>query len=325
MTAFDMTSISFTPRLLEMQAQSMRCEGDLAVCNRECERLYGEHQLELEEPCKLAVVEHFAMRGLVRGAGKCFPQEARVIERRRGSISIGAVQVGDELASARGFFSPVVALLHANHTDTASYVRLRCDSGLQLHISPEHLVRARQKVPCGGRASGDAGQGARWAWLAAQDVLPGSELEDACGAPALVVEVLRASLRGIFAPLTRSGTLVVDGVLCSCYAPPAAWAVSHEACHVAMAPLRLLAGLREAVEWCTEEEGGQDQGPVLTAEVVWLLPRYGSDVSVHPWASGLLWAACLAQEKASRWQTWCAPHLGGAVSPADGCLPEGRW
>merc|ERR1712226_1757819 len=51
--SFAEVTINFQPRVQEMEAQGMQCEADMAVCNRECERLFGERQVELEEPCKL--------------------------------------------------------------------------------------------------------------------------------------------------------------------------------------------------------------------------------------------------------------------------------
>merc|ERR1711972_658764 len=58
--------------------------------------------------------------------------------------------------------------------------------------------------------------------------------------------------KGVYAPLTECGTVVVEGILCSCYAdifPGTAMsfisrlAAAHEAAHSALFPLRLVARL----------------------------------------------------------------------------------
>jgi len=279
-TSFKEIFIKFLPRDPAPESTEMPCEDDMAICNRECERLYGEQESEMQEPCKLAVASEFGGRGL------CFPGSATVQERRRGTILVGDVRIGDELIAAGGKHSRVVAFLHTKADTVEVYLKIhyRRTDGSEgcLAVSPAHLVCVRK-------------DGAEWDWVAAQDVRPGSDLEDERGKAALVQAVHRACGVGAFAPLTISGDLVVDGVLCSCYAPPAAWEVPHGACHASMAPLRLLDSTKIAVESFTHFKGAKD--PLLTVEALWLLPSM-QDASIHPWASGLLRTAMLARAAA---------------------------
>jgi hypothetical protein len=199
-----------------------------------------------------------------------------------------------------------VALLHSRACGCVLYLRIRVESGKELHVSPQHLIRARrQQVWAPGELSpsnepvgdtvplGYENVEASPRWLAAQDIRPGDELEDASSNPMVVCEIARACRQGAFAPLTANGTLLVDGFLCSCYAPPPAWAIPHELCHSAMMPLRALDNLRSVVEdWSRDDD---TKVPLLTAEAIWVLPQVG-DPTIHPWASGLL--RCVSFTKA---------------------------
>ena len=59
--------------------------------------------------------------------------------------------------------------------------------------------------------------------------------------PTRVRSVLYQELVGVFAPLTSSGTLLVDGLLASCYADVG----SHRMAHVAALPVRTFPRLLE--------------------------------------------------------------------------------
>eukprot|EP00929_Paragymnodinium_shiwhaense_P009884 TRINITY_DN114275_c0_g1_i1.p1 TRINITY_DN114275_c0_g1~~TRINITY_DN114275_c0_g1_i1.p1 ORF type:complete len:391 (+),score=96.30 TRINITY_DN114275_c0_g1_i1:113-1285(+) len=313
-SSFSQVAINFNPRVPELQAQSMRCENDMAVCNRECERLYGDRQSEMEEPCKLAVVQRFA------GAGSCFPSSASVQERRRGAIRMCDVRVGDELAVDGDAFSRVVALLHDSPRAVVLYLRIKYgadDATGELCISPQHLLRVRRRLRQPVEGDRELRREDEWDWLASQDVRSGDDLEAADGLPLRVHAVQRCVLNGAFAPATATGTLLVDGVLCSCYAPPAIWGVPHSLCHRAMAPLRVLDGVRTVVEKLSETPvlDGRKDDPVLTLDAVWFLPK-GEDPTIHPYASGLLQSAHALQSLRYRWKRASSMMLGGPAAVA---------
>jgi len=205
-------------------------------------------------------------------------------------------QFNGELAAAGGVYSRVVALLHSKACTTEIYLKICYRSGDAaggcLTISPEHLLRVRE-----GGASSQSFAATGWDWMPAENVRPGDQLEYDNGQPVVVQSVSRACCVGAFAPLTVCGQLLVDGVLCSCYAPPAAWEVPHSACHTAMLPLRFLDTTKQAVEHWTRFEGAKD--PLLTVDALWLLPST-DDASMHPWASGLLQTAGIARDLAQQ-------------------------
>uniref|UniRef100_A0A7S4QDF5 Hedgehog protein Hint domain-containing protein n=1 Tax=Alexandrium monilatum TaxID=311494 RepID=A0A7S4QDF5_9DINO len=251
----------------------------------------------------------------------CFPGLATVRERRRGVIRISTVGVGDELVGLDNAPSRVIALLHANADVLAEYLHLE-HAGGELAISSRHLLRARCRRR-GGRRHFDEVQlremaGATpssasravvhergipedtaWEWVAAEAIRPGDQLQDAHGQPSAVRVVRRAEHRGAFAPLTADSAVLVDGVLCSCFAPPQVWPFPHATCHAAMLPLRLLDGLRLAAERWSRPGGGKE--PLLTVEALWLFPP-GGDCTLHPYAAGLLGATEIAAALHRLWK-----------------------
>lgn len=279
-TMFDQVTVSFQPRKQEMAAQEMKCDDDMASCTRECERLYGEQVPTHMEPCKVAVVEKFA-----GGGNSCFPAEASVCERKIGCMRISELRVGDELRTGSGnSFSPVVAFLHTDEQSFVEYMCISHSAGEDLHISPGHILRLLSRS-----------EGARW--VHAHLVRPGDMLHSGAG-PSMVSQVGTVRKQGAYAPLTASGQLLVEGVLCSCYASPPSLKLSHSICHTAMLPLRILNCVREAVETLSGKDGNQT--PLFTLDVVWFLPS-SSDTSVHPYAAGLLRLVNAALAFAPKW------------------------
>merc|ERR1719387_3264269 len=105
-------------------------------------------------------------------------------------------------------------MLHSKACTTEMYLKISCrcedSSSRCLTISPEHLMRVRQ---------GSGLAESSWDWMPAQNVRPDDWLEDERGEAVVVQSVSRACCVGAFAPLTVSGHLLVNGLLCSCYAP----------------------------------------------------------------------------------------------------------
>eukprot|EP00913_Durusdinium_trenchii_P029890 g28007.t1 len=152
----------------------------------------------------------------------CFPAASCVLERRRGVVRMEDVRVGDEL-DCGGVFSPVIAMLHrspggirgARHTSAGKTVRVGVEgSYVVIHfvsgavvISRNHLIQLQEETEEGPP---------RFCWVPAADVRVGQQLQNG----QRVISVTSAEATGLFAPLTLSSTLLVDGALCSCFAPP---------------------------------------------------------------------------------------------------------
>merc|ERR1712060_682535 len=111
-------------------------------------------------------------------------------------------------------------MMSAHHLILA---RCRCH-GAQSSYSSANSTGSK----CNGTST-HAWTGPLWSWMPAQRVRPGDELQDAGGKAVFVQDIHQVYCRGMFGPLTIDSTLFVDGVLCSCFAPPLTWSVPHVA------------------------------------------------------------------------------------------------
>ncbi|CAM9948687.1 unnamed protein product [Lampetra planeri] len=193
-------------------------------------------------------------------AGGCFPGAARALledgrTRRVGDLRRGdRVLVGDPALPARGpFFSDFVAFLDARPRERARLVAVETlRPRRSLLLTPAHLLFAAES-PAGpftarfasgvraghyvyvatvaaGRA-GDGGGGGGGASPRKRRLLQAARVE----------RVREAALpAALYAPATAHGTIVVEGVLASCYAATE----RHELAHWALAPMRAVLALR---------------------------------------------------------------------------------
>ncbi|CAK9052210.1 unnamed protein product [Durusdinium trenchii] len=200
----------------------------------------------------------------------CFPAASCVLERRRGVVRMEDVRVGDEL-DCGGVFSPVIAMLHRSPGEMMSYVVIHFVSGAVV-ISRNHLIQLQEETEEGPP---------RFCWVPAADVRVGQQLQNG----QRVISVTSAEATGLFAPLTLSSTLLVDGALCSCFAPPLELGLSHELCHRAMAPLRAWHQAKSTLESTTTPRW---LGCPLWTLEAWTPWTTSVSPTIHPYAASLL-------------------------------------
>lgn len=154
------------------------------------------------------------------------------------------LSVGDKVLSStddlgKPIYSDVVLFFHRQNNSRTAYYELLLEDGRQLTVTGSHLLHLASSssssvddvslddvnvVYAGNVRAGDR------IFVTSAEVGGAVKLR-----ASRIVRVTGARHRGLYAPLTRHGTVVVDGVLVSCYA----WVSSHRLAHAALLPARI--------------------------------------------------------------------------------------
>lgn len=185
-----------------------------------------------------------------------------------GDLRLGDYVLSFDRASKKLVFSEVILFLDRNPLDSRKFLRIKTDTGKSLVLTPSHLVLRLT-------------EGLDTEEVFAADLRPGDHVMVRSNPKLFVrdtiltMEVLWIDHGGVFAPLTRTGTLVVDDVLVSCYAIFNSQAVAH----LAFAPYRLYFNMKESFErfWTV----------ITTPSSVWkpkVQPTSEPPIGIHPYA-----------------------------------------
>jgi len=171
----------------------------------------------------------------VAGPGQCFPGEAEVALADGSKTRIDELNIGEEvlveMPAGGQRYEPVLAFLHQL---PGRHESLTVEHGLgTFRVSANHLVFVQDAE--GKRADKIAVQ------LKAGDSI---YLPSTAGGVERIVEVISVQSStvdsGMYAPLTASGTIIVDGIVASNYAThsQATW-IPHSVIHAAFLPVRV--------------------------------------------------------------------------------------
>jgi len=163
---------------------------------------------------------------------KCFPGEA-IAQVREGKVPVRDLKVGSEVLVSTGegdlTYEPVLGFLHYQRGQSdvnSTFVTIVHDHGV-FRASAGHIVFVRSGSGQADKTVGDLRIGDE-----IYDVTVGSSIQEATVAPSKIQEVrVETTTSGMFAPLTRSGTVVIDGTLASIYASPNGMSLPHSAVH----------------------------------------------------------------------------------------------
>ena len=128
----------------------------------------------------------------------CFSGDSTVEVLNRGIVAMKDLAIGDVVKVAGGKFSQLYSFGHYDQDVEASFISIHAGLEKPLVVSGDHMVFVE------GRA------------VAASAVRPGDKLSLVDGF-ATVKAIKNVNAVGVFAPFTKSGTIVVDGVVASNY------------------------------------------------------------------------------------------------------------
>jgi len=138
--------------------------------------------------------------------GICFSGSSLVEVKGKGIISIDQLNVGDEVRVGPDSFDHVFGFGHKTHSGKFSYLEIKTtENSNSLKISKSHMLFVV-----------DIGSGEIHA-VPASDVKVGNWLHTDSTIPAQVEDIISVFDEGAYAPFTKSGTIVVNGVVSSNY------------------------------------------------------------------------------------------------------------
>lgn len=180
------------------------------------------------------------------GGQSCFPANAKVYVKGKGPVCMSDLTHGDLLLcgdeqTGHLLFSPFIGYMHESAEATLTCVTVEAGSAEAdpgLRVSEEHLVFAA------------AAQDAPLVAVHAKELRAGDWISrvscDGDLRRVKISSVSKVSEQGLYAPLSQCGTVVVEGILCSCYTDSPhmpAWlrnmVSTHGIGHGALLPLRL--------------------------------------------------------------------------------------
>ncbi|XP_046377533.2 coiled-coil domain-containing protein 18-like isoform X2 [Haliotis rufescens] len=186
------------------------------------ERLISQKK-QLDEACLV----HFGKKFAEMNA--CFPVESLVQLFTGQIVSLSEVNIGDKLLCYDGngmpVYSPVYRFGHRQQYGHNTFMEISTKSRI-LKVSPNHHVHIGKSVCRKSTKAAIALEAGETALVLG---------EDGILVPEEVLSVSLTSGRGLYAPYTLCGTLVVDGVLASCYVDR----VTPLLAHWLLAPVRV--------------------------------------------------------------------------------------
>jgi hypothetical protein len=151
----------------------------------------------------------------------CFSSVDMVDVQGKGLVSMNSLKIGDYVLAGKEEYSRIYSFSHLDHGLKSKFLQIHAQ-GLEfpLEISKRHMLYVNDKM----RPASQVKEG---------DMLDGNKKVSA------IKEVER---RGVYAPVTESGTIVVNGVLASTYVSllDHSFVNMHTATHAVFAPHRMV-------------------------------------------------------------------------------------
>jgi len=157
---------------------------------------------------------------------ECFPSDATVEVLDVGKVRLSSLKIGEQVRiiddKNQINYSPIIAFLHRELDEQASYKRIRTKNAL-IELSDRHLIHRRD-------------DGFIWAEKLnkGDEILVLSSKHSNKTNWEEIIDISEVNKKGLVAPLTEQGTIIINNVHTSCYA----LVKSHTIGHFALAPYR---------------------------------------------------------------------------------------
>ena len=153
-------------------------------------------------------------------ASSCFAGRSQVILHDGISKELSQVQIGDlVMVNENNVYEPVIAFIHAKEDGLFDFLVIDVYSSLSntsstLFVSPNHLIFDYDSGEA--RFAGKLHVGDRLQYIDNNKIIPGE-----------IINIQLKQEEGYYAPLTPSGTIVIDKVVASNYASVSNHALAH--------------------------------------------------------------------------------------------------
>lgn len=124
-----------------------------------------------------------------------------MVVKGRGETQISKVSIGDSVLVAGGEFEPIYSFGHRNVEGSAEFLQIHTSNTFaHLEMSRDHMIHVEGKR-----------------WVPSSSIQVGDSVVVADGSLAIVTAVQTITRTGVFAPFTKSGTVVVNGIVASSF------------------------------------------------------------------------------------------------------------
>lgn len=172
--------------------------------------------------------------------GGCFSSDNTVQTFDRGSQKVSEIQIGERVLALdpltnRWVFSEVIMFLDWDPMSRRPFLKASTSSGRTVTVTGNHLVMT-------GSVNSSRTVFAERLRVGDTLLVKGDNSEEMI--EDVIVQIKTVVRTGIYAPLTSTGTIVVNNVVASCYAV----VDSQSLAHWAFAPMRLVSNARASIK-----------------------------------------------------------------------------
>ena len=131
----------------------------------------------------------------------CFSGKGLVETEQKGTVEMADLKLGDKVLVSGNKYEQIYSFGHRNQDAVGHYLQVHSrDVKLPLEMSPDHMVQLE-----GG------------SFVPASHLEVGSKLVQHDGSSTVVEDIREVESRGVYAPFTESGTIVVNGIVASTF------------------------------------------------------------------------------------------------------------